>query len=188
MSAIQLPVPKERNLYLAKQVDQYSMNELSRAILDINNDDEYLVALYKVHGIDYAPNPINLYIDSYGGYVYQCLGLLAIMEKSAAPIHTIVTGCAMSCGFLISISGHRRYCYDKSTFLYHQVSGNASGKTQDVEEGFFEIKRLQQILERETINKTKITQKMLADNRAKKIDWIFNAKQALKQGIVDEIL
>jgi len=188
MPAIQLPVPRERNLYLAKQVDQFSMNELSRAILDINNDDDYLVALYGVHGISYTPNPINLYIDSYGGYVYQCLGLLSIMEKSKVPIHTIVTGCAMSCGFLISISGHVRFCYDKSTFLYHQVSGDSSGKTQDVEEGYFEIKRLQNILESETIKKTKLTAKMLDDNRKRKVDWVFNAKQAIKHGIVDQII
>ncbi len=186
--AIQIPAPRDRNLYLAKQVDQFSMNEISRAILEINNDDAYLVKLYDVHGIKYTPSPINLYIDSYGGYVYQCLGLLGIMEKSVVPVHTIVTGCAMSCGFLISIAGHRRFSYDKSSFLYHQVGAGLGGKVQDMEEGMIEIKRLQSIIESHTIKNTKLTKKMLSENKAKKIDWVFNAKEALKHNIIDEII
>lgn len=186
--AIQIPAPRDRNLYLSKQVDQFSMNEIGKAILEINNDDAYLIKLYDVHSISYTPSPINLYIDSYGGLVYQCLGLLSIMEKSVVPIHTIVTGCAMSCGFLISISGHRRYSYDKSTFLYHQVGGGAGGKVQDMEEEIIEMKRLQTIIETHTIKNTKLTKKMLSENKSKKIDWVFNSKEALKNGIVDEII
>ena len=186
--AIQIPAPRDRNLYLARQVDQISMNDISKAILEINSDDAYLIKLYDVHGITYTPSPINLYIDSYGGYVYQCLGLLSIMEKSVVPVHTIVTGCAMSCGFLISIAGHKRYSYDKSTFLYHQVGGGAGGKVQDMEEEVIEMKRLQSIIETHTIKNTKLTKKMLSENKAKKIDWVFNAKEALRHGIINEII
>lgn len=186
--AIQIPAPRDRNLYLARQVDQMSMNDISRAILDINNDDAYLVKLYDVHGISYTPSPINLYIDSYGGMAYQCLGLLSIMEKSVVPIHTIVTGCAMSCGFLIAITGHMRYCYDKSTFLYHQISYGAIGKAQEIEEEVMEGKRVQNLIEAHTIKHTKLTKKLLSDNKAKKIDWVFDPKQSLKHGIVDEII
>ena len=94
--AEQLPLPKNRNLYLAKQVDQASMNSLTKSILEINENDEYLSKLYAVHDLDYKPRPIKLYIDSYGGAVYQCFGLLGVMEKSNTPVHTIVTGAAMS--------------------------------------------------------------------------------------------
>ena len=104
-----LPVPLGRNLYLPKQVTQESMHELTKAILSINEDDETLQKLYEVYGLSYTPKPINIYIDSYGGAVYQCFGLLGVIGKSATPIHTIVTGAAMSCGFLILICGHKRF-------------------------------------------------------------------------------
>jgi ATP-dependent Clp protease protease subunit len=185
---IQLPIAKERNLYLAKQVDQASINEISKAIIDINQDDEYLGKLAELHSMVYTPKPINLYIDSYGGYVYQCLGLLGIMDKSVVPVHTIVTGTAMSCGFMIAISGHKRFAYDTATHMYHQVSSGLWGKLKDMEEDLEETKRLQSIIEEITLAKTKMTRAQLDENYKGKKDWYINAKQALKLGIIDEII
>ena len=85
-----LQTPKERNLYLAKQVDQSSINEITKSIIEICENDEYLIKLYALHDIIYKPKPIKLYIDSYGGHVYQCLGLLGVMKNAKTPVHTIV--------------------------------------------------------------------------------------------------
>jgi ATP-dependent Clp protease protease subunit len=186
--AIQIPIPKERQLHLAQQVDQASINAITKAILEINEDDEYIAKLSEVHGFTYSPKPIELYIDSYGGHVYQCLGLLGIIEKSAGPVHTIVTGCAMSAGFLIAISGHKRIAYDQATFMYHQVSAGAFGTLKEMEEEVIEVKRLQTIIEQHTLSKTKITDKDLEKCYEKKKDWYFTAKQALKHGVIDSIV
>jgi ATP-dependent Clp protease, protease subunit len=186
--AITIPQPKERNLYLAKQVDQASINEISKAIIDINESDETLKKIYSVYDLEYHPKPIKLYIDSYGGYVYQCLGLLGIMEKSAVPVHTIVTGCAMSCGFLISIAGHKRFGYTGSTYLYHQVSSVAWGPVKEMEENVIETKRLQKIIEKHTLRYTKITRETLDKVYKRKIDWFIDSKEAIKLGIIDEII
>jgi ATP-dependent Clp protease protease subunit len=78
-----------------------------------------LSKIYEVHDLEYKPKPIKIHIDSYGGAVYQCFGLLGIIKSSKTTIHTLVTGCAMSCGFLIAIAGHKRFAYEKSTYLYH---------------------------------------------------------------------
>ena len=64
MSAINLPSPMNRNLFLAKQVDQASINEISKAIIAINEDDEYISKMYSIYDITYNPKPIKLYIDS----------------------------------------------------------------------------------------------------------------------------
>jgi ATP-dependent Clp protease protease subunit len=185
---IQLPQPKERNLFLAQQVDQSSINSISKAIIDINDDDTYLKQLYSLHELEYTPKPIKLYIDSYGGYVYQCLGLLGIMKSSVIPVHTIVTGCAMSCGFLISISGHKRFGYKKSTFLYHQVSGGTEGKAKDMEEDIIETRRLQKMIEDVTVENTKIDRKKLKQVYDSKLDWFISSTKAKKLGVIDEII
>jgi hypothetical protein len=44
--ALQLPIPKERQLHLAQQVDQASINAISKAILEINEDDDYISKLH----------------------------------------------------------------------------------------------------------------------------------------------
>jgi ATP-dependent Clp protease protease subunit len=186
--AVTLPQPKERSLHLAKQVDQASMNELSKAILEINESDEQLIKIYAAYDLEYKPKPIKIYIDSYGGYVYQCLGLLGVMGASKVPVHTIVTGCAMSCGFLIAVSGHRRFAYQKATHLYHQVSSVAWGTVKDMEESLIETKRLQETIEEITLDNTSITKEKLEKVYKRKKDWYITTKEALKLNVIDEVI
>ena len=188
MSIINLPEAKNRNLFLAKQVDQVSINEITRAIVEINDSDEKLKKIYAAYDLNYVPQPIKLYIDSYGGAVYQCMGLLGIMKTSKIPVHTIVTGCAMSCGFIIAISGHKRFGYEDSTFLYHQVSGGGRGKVKDIEENLDEMKRLQEKIEYHVLKNTRITEKQLSKVYTRKIDWTIDAKKAMKLKIIDVII
>jgi ATP-dependent Clp protease protease subunit len=188
MANISIPEPKERNLYLASQVDQDTMNSLTKDIIAINESDIYLKKIYAAHDLTYVPKPIKMYIDSYGGAVYQCLGLIGIMEKSETPIHTIVTGCAMSCGFIVLIHGHKRFGHRHSTPLYHQVSTGFWGTAADMEEKLAETKRLQKKIEGMTIERTKITAARLEKIYKRKIDWYMTAEEALKLGVIDEIV
>jgi ATP-dependent Clp protease protease subunit len=164
------------------------MNKLTKAIIDINKSDTYLKKLYGINDIEYNPKPIEIYIDSYGGAVYQCFGLLGVMDKSETPIHTIVTGAAMSCGFMILISGHKRFGYTHSTPLYHQVSTGFYGKIKDMEEHLEESKRLQKKIEDLTLERTSISKKKLNEILKNKIDWYMSAEEALSLGVIDGII
>ena len=144
--------------------------------------------MYVVYDIDYVAKPIKIMIDSFGGQVYQILGLLAIMDESKTPIHTYATGAAMSCGFMLLIHGHKRFAYKHATPLYHQVSSGSSGKVKDMEEKLEESKRLQGLLEKLTLEKTKISAKKLERVYKTKKDWYMTAKEALKLGVIDEIV
>ena len=183
-----LPKPRARTLYLPEQVNQESMNKLTKSIIEINKSDSYLKKLYGINDIEYVPKPIEIYIDSYGGAVYQCFGLLGVMDKSVTPVHTIVTGAAMSCGFMILISGHKRFGYEMSTPLYHQVSSSSRGKVQDLEENLQETKRLQQKIEEITLQRTTISKKKLKEILKNKVDWYMTAQEALALGVIDEIV
>ncbi len=183
-----LPLPKKRDLFFTKQVDQSSIGELTQKIIEINGDDDHLKKVYSIYDLEYKPEPIKIYIDSYGGGVYQCFGLLSVIERSKTPVHTIVTGCAMSCGFLLLISGHKRFAHKMSTPLYHQVSTGFWGKVQDMEEKLEEAKRLQEQIEEYTREKTKIGKKKLKQILENKIDWYMTSDEALDLGVVDEIL
>jgi ATP-dependent Clp protease protease subunit len=188
MASVTLDLPKDRNLYFTKQVEQNSIGDLTQKIIEINEDDMRLAKIYAFHDIEYKPKPIKIYIDSYGGNVYQCFGLLSVMKRSKTPIHTIVTGCAMSCGFMMLISGHKRFAHELSTPLYHQVSSVAWGKLKDMEQDVEEAKRLQKIIENITLDRTSISKSKLKEVLEQKIDWFMSAEEALKLGVVDEIL
>ena len=120
--------------------------------------------------------------------MYQCFGLLGVMAKSETPIHTIVTGAAMSCGFMILISGHKRFGYELSTPLYHQVSTGFRGNVQDMEESLEETKRLQKKIEKITLERTSISKKKLKSILKNKVDWHMTANEALALGVIDEII
>jgi ATP-dependent Clp protease protease subunit len=188
MSSASMPAPKERNIYFSQQVTQESILNVARQILEINADDRKLRKIAKISGYKYKPQPIKIWIDSFGGQVYQCFGLLSIMEASATPIHTIVTGCAMSCGFMIAIHGHKRFALAKSTLLYHQVSSIALGKVAEMEERLVQSKKLQKDIEDMVVEKTKITRKRLLQSYKEKEDWYITADEAKTLGCVDEII
>ena len=177
-----------REYLFNKQVDQSSIGEVTQFILDVNADDAYLKKMYKLHGLHYKPQPIEIIIDSYGGYVYQILGLVSIMQNSKTPIHTICTGAAMSCGFIMLICGHKRFAYPLATPMYHQVSSVVYGTVKTMEEDVVESKRLQNILEQLTLENTNITKKKLKKIYQTKHDWFMTADEALELGVIDEII
>jgi ATP-dependent protease ClpP protease subunit len=94
----------------------------------------------------------------------------------------------MSCGFMMLISGHKRFAHSLSTPLYHQVSSYGWGKLKDIEENIEETKRLQKMIEKITLEKTKISKERLKEVFDCKIDWFMCAEEALNLGVVDKII
>lgn len=181
-------IPKSRNLIFAKQVDQESVAALMQDIIAINDDDAQLVAQCQPYGQTYTPPPIKIYLDSYGGNAYQCLGLVGVIENSKTPVHVIVTGCAMSAGFFVTLAGHKRVAYRHATLLYHQVRGGNYGEVKKQEEDLQESKRLQQVIEDLTLRRTKIKAKQLKRVYDHKEEWFFTVEEALKFGVIDEVI
>jgi ATP-dependent Clp protease protease subunit len=183
-----LKLPKNRILFFGKQVDQESIEDVSKEIIEINEDDEQLKKLYAVYDLVYEPKPIKIMIDSFGGSVYNAMGLFGIMNTSKTPIYTYATGAAMSAGFMILIHGHKRFAYEHATPMYHQVSTGFWGNVQDLEEEYKETKRLQKKFEKITLERTKISKEKLKEILKTKYDWFMDAEEALKFGVVDEII
>lgn len=192
-----------RNLYLTTDVDAASMATLSKSLIEINKEDDVLEQLAKnsayeeAEGVTKAASPstkpfvrqpIKIYIDSYGGWVYQCFGLIGLIKSSKTPVYTIVTGCAMSCAFMILISGHKRFGYKYATPMYHQVSNTVRGKIKDIKDDTVETDRLQKIIEDMTVEQTKIKRKKLKEIYDMKIDWYMDVNEALELGVIDAII
>jgi ATP-dependent protease ClpP protease subunit len=72
--------------------------------------------------------------------------------------------------------------------MYHQVSSGAIGKVKDMEDDVIEAKRLQKFIEDHTLSTTKLTPKDLEKCYNEKKDWYMTAKQALKYGVIDQIV
>jgi len=185
---LNLPSPKHRDLFFYNQVDQYSVSQLSKDIIEICESDRFLTKVYSTMNCRYEPEPIKIYIDSYGGSVYQILGLVGIIEKSETPIHTVVTGTAMSAGFILAISGHKRFSHKYATFMVHQLSSGNWGRLEDLKDDMAENQRLQDILDNLILNKTKIKPGKLKKIYKRKKDWFIDPFTAIKLSIIDYLV
>jgi ATP-dependent Clp protease protease subunit len=79
--------------------------------------------------------PINMYITSGGGSVYDGLAVYDVMQYIKCPVHTYVTGWAASMGSFIAQAGEpgHRYILPRAMTMIHQPSSGTRGKVSDME-------------------------------------------------------
>lgn len=174
----------KRLYFLSDDVDNESIGQLTWNILHQLAEDDEKDKKEK----DYKREPIKIYINSYGGKIYDMWGLIDIILNSKTPIYTYCTGYTMSAAFKIFLAGHKRYCYKHSVFMYHQMYCWRDGKYQDLVEDREEDDWLNEQIEEYVINRTNFTKNVIDDIREKKKDFYIHSDEAVKYGIVDEIL
>jgi ATP-dependent Clp protease protease subunit len=174
----------ERTLYLFDAIDNNTIKAVVESILKINKYDDELDKKEK----DFKRIPIELIINSKGGIVYDGLSLINVIDKSKTAVHTYVYGLAASMSLLIAVSGHKRFSGSLSTFMYHSVSLNMGGHLEYLKNRLDETQRLQNIYDQYLVSKTKFEMDDLKIVQAHQNDWYISAEEALKLGIIDEIV
>lgn len=166
-----------RNIYIDYDVDD-SLFEVTKQILEYNRQDKEKKPEER--------KPINIYIMSYGGDLYQAYAAIAAMLASKTPINTINMGVSMSAGLLILLAGHKRYAMKYSTAMIHQGSGGAQGTFSEMEEQQKNYRKLIDSMRDYILERTKIDLKLYNKNKSK--DWFLTDKEQVDLGIVDKIV
>ena len=172
--------PQNRNITLA-EVTQQSANDVIRAIYDANTEDKKLAIEKRT--------PINLIINSEGGDVYSGFGIVEAIRYSETPVHTICHGQAQSMAALVLAAGHKRYIGSYSTIMYHEINWDVEyspGKFHKQE--LNEANRMQDIYDNLLLEFTNLTQQQLLLIKNQGTYWYMSSEDALRFGIVDEIL
>ncbi len=100
----------------------------------------------------------------------------------------ICTGKIMSMGIVVALGSKVRKAYRNTTFMIHQVQGISIGSLREMEDTVAEASRINDMLFRIIKEKTKITDAQLNDVIQNRKDWFLTAEEALKSGIVTEII
>lgn len=179
-----LPEPKNRELVLSDNIDHGSVRDIINSILAINGDDSEKEKDYK----NWERKPIKLFINSFGGSVYDGLALVDIIKYSKTPVHTICIGSAMSMGLWIWLSGHRRIMGKHGTLMFHDISSWIADKTSGVKQELDEMIRLQGMLIEEIVTHSKITKIQLQDYIDRKAEWYISAQDAIIFELADGVL
>ena len=173
----------ERLFYISDGIDSTSLGKICFNLLFLLKQDDKKEETEK----NFTRKPIEIYINSFGGSVYDMWALIDIIVNSKTPIHTYCTGYAMSAGFLIFLAGHKRFVTKHATLMCHQLSMWDGGKLSDMQQVMEEREENQRDIEEFIIKQTVIPQSKLDDIRTKKIDWYIKSSEVKELGIAEVI-
>jgi ATP-dependent Clp protease protease subunit len=173
-----------RVLFLGEDVTQESVQDIIKSIYEFNMEDEQNESIF----VDYDRPAIHLILNTYGGSVYDGIGLVGAIDLSRTPVVVTCIGSAMSMGLLILASGHLRRMHAYSTAMYHQISSASFDKLEGMRKDLIETERLEKLYDSILTKKTKIKEEDLQKHKHSKSEWFITPKEALKLGIIDEIL
>lgn len=177
-----------RAIWFDTEVYPDTVSPIIEQIISINYEDDRKEKEYAIDGQTYTRTPIKLYVSSYGGSCYDGLGLIGAMKSSKTPVHTYAVGKVMSMGLFIAVSGHKRFSYPFTTYMYHSVSSFAFGKFQELKEDVEEVERLQTLVDDHLISVSSFTKEQIQDIHTRKQDYYIDATKALEFNMVDEII
>ena len=130
--------------------------------------------------------PITLYINSPGGDVVSGLQIIDTMNSIQSQVDTVCTGQCASMAAVILSAGKKRMILPHARVMIHQVSSGTRGKVFNMEVDFEEAKRLNDIsMGILAKNCSKALEQLKEDTH---VDFYMGAEEALKYGIVDEIV
>jgi ATP-dependent Clp protease protease subunit len=181
---------EERELR-ATQMDIFSRLMMDRVlwVAGTVNDNMSTIVQAQLMFLDSVDKrDITMHIDSGGGSVKSGLSMVDVMEYINSDIKTVNTGMAASMGSVLLGAGTKgkRSSLRHSTTMLHQSSGGFSGNIQDAEIDWAEWKKVN----KELFN-------LLGEYCGKKPEQVMkdatrdlwlNAEEALKYGIIDEII
>ena len=175
---------EKRLIYLSNEINNETIGKICFHLAYILQEDEE----NERSQIGYVRRPIQFFINSFGGSLYDMWTLVDMMLNSATPIYTYCTGYAMSSAFKIFLAGSRRFMSEHATLLYHQLSSWQGGKYQDLVELREKMDKTQKDIENYVMCRTNIKKEKLKEIREKKIDWYIYAEEAIDLGIATDII
>ena len=141
-------------------------------------------AIFKM--IDADPiRPIDIYISSYGGSIYDGLALYDVLRASnSVMIRTHAIGKVMSMGFIIYLAGDERYAYPRTTFMNHAGYDQIEGKPFELKIGLKESERLENVCTDILVERTNKKEKTFWKRALEYKDIYSNVDEMIELGIV----
>lgn len=176
---IEKTLVNSRVIYLHGEIDESTVQQVVPMIHYYNFSDEGLSELERI--------PIKIHVASEGGEIHKGLNIVSAIEKSETPVHTISEGTQIaSMGFMIYLSGHKRFMSRHSQPLYHQLSGGAGNTLAEMRNMVEYYERLQSDLDNYIVEKTDIPLEKLREYGDRNLDWYISFEECRNYKVFDE--
>ena len=174
----------KREFILNKDVNPESVEDIIMAIDEINRTDNEK----EEENPKYVREPIKIIVNTYGGSVYDGFALIAQIDTSVTPVHTYLIGKAMSMGFLIFASGHKRFMHKLGTLMYHEISTGVHDVITGIKQTIHQSDNLMDMYDDYLLSVSNIPEELIDETKDRKLDLYIGYKKALEYGLCDEIM
>ena len=167
---------KKRRIFLARQVDDQSSQDIIRKLWVLNDED--------------PSAPILFIINSPGGSVDAGFAIWDQIKMISAPVYTLVTGIAASMGSILSLAAEKgkRFSTPNARIMIHQplIGGVIQGQATDLEIQAKEIIKMRAALVLIYADSTGKSPAVI--DKALDRDCWMTAEEAKEFGLIDEIV
>ncbi len=165
---------KDRIVLLGTPIDDTVANLLVAQLLYLQSED--------------PKKDIELYVNSPGGSVSAGMAIYDTMRILSCDIKTYCLGQAASMGAVLLAAGTKgkRFILPNARVMIHQPLGGMEGSASDINIHAQEILRIKSNLNRILAEHTGKPLKRIETDTER--DFFMSAKEAVKYGIVDEVL
>lgn len=155
------------------------------ADVDVKTCHDLIVELAKMDAKE-KDEPVKLHILSDGGDVYAALAVIGTIKTMRREVHSYINGFAASAGTMISVACDKRFMYENSYMLIHQVSSAFWGKYQEFNDEYENLVIMMRDIKKIYADETNINQTDLDSLLKHDLNW--DHKKCLEVGLVDEVL
>ncbi len=165
---------RERIIFLGTPIDDTIANLVCAQMLFLEYED--------------PEKDINIYINSPGGEITALFAIYDTMKFIRPDKSTFCYGQAASAAAVLLAAGTKgkRFALPHARILLHQPYGGAAGQATDIELQAKEILRLRDLLNEMVANDTGQPVDRVARDTDR--DFIMGAEDALKYGIIDDVI
>lgn len=164
---------RERVIYLNDDVDEFSLGLFLKAFDEMENQKDL---------------PIRIEVSSYGGSVYDMLGMVDRIRSSPCTVVTRGFGKIMSAATFILAAGDERVMGKNASLMIHQSSDWLKGTLSDLKVELKHTEQLENQMNKLYEELTEGKTKAKSFEKLCRTNCYLTAEQTLKLGLIDEIL
>lgn len=156
--------------------------------IDHETVDSAIKGMYLMETQD-SDAPIELFISSYGGMIYDSLALHDIILTLKCPVHTFAYGKCMSAAPLLLAAGEpgHRWVAPHTFFMHHDGADSLEGKTTSMKADLKHNEILDKVWTELLSGYSSKTFKWWDDRSKRSGDFYFSADEAIEWGLADSI-
>lgn len=164
-----------------------------------NSEDGYDLKIYDYIGkYDFGTNeleeelnkakgkPLNVYINSYGGEVFEGFAIYNILKRYEGYKTITVDGIAASIASVIALSGDKLRMNKASMFMIHNASSWAYGTADEMDKVVQSLRQINSVIRGIYLEKVNVSEEQLTEMM--NAEKYLTAQECLDYGFADEII